>query len=76
MGKHNKEKKDVIEIFGVKYLSAEYISNLLGGISTQSINNWALKGKITATKIGRAWYFTEENVKDYLSEMTRIGVAS
>lgn len=76
MGKHTKEKKDVIDLFGKKYLSANYVSNLLGGISTQSINSWALNGKITATKIGRSWYFTEEGIKDYLTEKTVIGVAN
>lgn len=75
MGKHAKTKKDIIEIFGVKYFSVEHVSIMFGGVSTQSINNWALTGKITATKIGKFWYFTEENIKDYLSEKTKIGVA-
>lgn len=68
-------KKDTLEIFGITYFSVDYVSKLLGGISTQAINRWALRGEITSTKIGRNWYFTEGDIKDYLSEKTKIGVS-
>lgn len=71
-----KSKAEILEIFGKKYFSVEYVSKLFGGVSTWSLNQWALNGKMTATKIGKYWYFTEENIKDYLSEKTQIGVAT
>ena len=70
-----KGKSETLEIFGTKYFSVEYVSKLFGGVSTQCINQWALKGLITATKIGKYWYFTEEDIKDYLNEKTKIGAA-
>jgi len=70
-----KSKNEILDIFGIKYFSVEYVSRLFGGVSTQSINKWALTGQITATKIGKFWYFTETDIKDYLGEKTKIGVA-
>ena len=68
-------KSETLDIMGTKYFSVEYVSKLFGGISTQSINQWALKGLITATKIGKYWYFTESNIKDYLNGKTKFGTA-
>lgn len=70
-----KGKKETLEIFGITYFSVDYLSRLFGGISTQTINNWALTGKITSTKIGKNWYFTEGDIKDYLNEKTKLGTA-
>lgn len=72
--KKYKQPSEPIEIFGVKYLPAVMVANLFK-VTPQSVTRWALFGEISGTKIGKFWYFTESNIKDYLNEKTKIGVA-
>ena len=46
------------------------------GMKEKTLENRILNGKLTGTKIGRSWYVTESNIKDYLNEMTKIGTAT
>lgn len=63
------------DIFGTKYI---HISNasLIMGLKSKTLENRILTGKLTGTKIGRSWYLTESNIKDYLNEMTKFGTAT
>lgn len=61
-------------IFGVEYMTTRNAAKILG-VTPGSILRWVLNGEITGTKIGKNWFFTESNLKDFLAEKTRIGVA-
>lgn len=63
------------KIFDTLYI---HISNasLIMGLKEKTLENRVLTGKMTGTKIGRSWYFTESNIKDYLNEMTKFGTAT
>jgi len=67
------EKKSK-SIFGVEYLTTKATAEILG-VTPQSVARWVLQGELTATKIGKNWYLTESNIKDFLTEKTKIGVA-
>ena len=61
-------------IFGVEYIHVENAAEIIG-LKKKTLESMALKSEITATKIGRSWFFTESSIKDYLQEKTVIGVA-
>lgn len=61
-------------IFGVEYLTTKAAAEILG-VTPQSVARWVLQGELTATKIGKYWYLTESNIKDFLTERTKIGIA-
>lgn len=61
-------------IFGVEYLTTRNAAQILG-VTPQSVARWVLQGELTGTKIGKNCFFTESNLKDFLAEKTKIGVA-
>ena len=61
-------------IFGVEYLTTRNAAQILG-VTPQSVARWVLQGELTGTKIGKNWFFMESNLKDFLAEKTKIGVA-
>lgn len=61
-------------IFGVKYLTTKNAAKILG-VAPGSVARWILNGELTGTKIGKNWFLTETNIKDFLNEKTKIGVA-
>lgn len=61
-------------IFGVEYIHITNAADLMG-LKKKTLENMVLRKEITATKIGRSWFLTEPNIKDYLQEKTVIGVA-
>lgn len=63
------------KIFDTLYIHISNVS-LIMGLKEKTLENRVLNGKMTGTKIGRSWYFTESNIKDYLNEMTKIGTAT
>lgn len=62
-------------IFGTIYIHLSNASIIMG-MKEKTLENRILNGKLTGTKIGRSWYVTESNIKDYLNEMTKIGTAT
>lgn len=67
------EDQENRSIFGVKYIHINNAANILG-LKKKTLERIILVGEITATKIGRSWFLTESNIKDYLEEKTKIGV--
>lgn len=60
-------------IFDTKYIHILNAAEILG-LKKQTLEKKALNGKISSTKIGRTWYFTESNLKDFLEESSIIGI--
>lgn len=61
-------------IFGIEYITTQNAAKILG-VTPQSVARWVLQGELTGTKIGKNWFFTETNLKDFLAEKTKIGIA-
>lgn len=68
-----KEQKNRL-IFGVEYLTTRNAAQILG-VTPQSVARWILQGELTGTKIGKNWFLTESDIKDFLTEKTKLGVA-
>ena len=59
-------------IFGDEYLTTKNAAKILG-VAPGSVARWILNGELTGTKIGKNWFLTETNIKDFLNEKTKIG---
>lgn len=52
-------------ILDVKLYSSQETAELLG-VGTATLTNYKKKGRIKATKISGKYYYTEENIKQFL----------
>ena len=53
------------ELLGEKLYTIEEVAGLMS-VTTRTIQNWLMKERIQAQKIGRRWYFTEDNLKAFI----------
>lgn len=56
-----------MEILGIKYYNVEEVAGMLS-ITKRSVMNYISNGRIVGKKIGRVWYFTEEDIKAFLED--------
>lgn len=52
-------------LLGEKLYTIEEVAELMG-VTPRTIQNWLMKERIQAQKIGRRWYFTEDNLKAFI----------
>lgn len=57
----------MITILGVDLYSMQETTELLGGITLQTLRSHIRKGKLTATIVGRKKYIPAESIKAYLT---------
>lgn len=55
-----------LDIFGQVYYTLQQAMEILN-VSRPTITRWLKSGKLQGTKRGRAWLFTEENLKAVLT---------
>ncbi len=73
--KATKAEPQTRNIFGKDYIPKSVVARMFN-VTTQSLGRWIREGRITATKIGRDWYFQEKDIENYLAERTRVGIAT
>ena len=56
-----------MEVLGIKYYSILEVAEMLS-ITRRSLMNYISNGRIVGKKIGRLWYFTEEDIKAFLDD--------
>lgn len=56
-----------MDILGVKYYSIDEVAEMLA-VTRRTMMNYISNGTIVGKKIGRLWYFTEEDIKTYLDK--------
>ena len=57
----------MVKIENTTLYTAEEVANLFG-CSQRTIKRYQDAGKIEGRRMGRTWYFTEENVKRFFNE--------
>ena len=59
------------EILGIKLYTAKETAELLDGITQQTLRRYVREGLLKPTLIGKTKYFSEEQLKEYLSQNTK-----
>lgn len=54
----------------IKIYNAIEVADLLH-VTRRSVYSWIKGGKLKATKIGKAWIVTDENLRDFLNKGTK-----
>lgn len=61
-----------MEILNTKYYSTDEVAGMLQ-ITRRTMLNYISAGKIAGKKLGRSWFFTEEDIKAFLDSKGTAG---